>query len=59
MDTNIDDEYDELAKDFAEAKKYIGCKSWMCKQCKHYQKFLSVSTMQMICWNKGCFYSVT
>ncbi len=37
-------------------KKYIGCKSWSCKKCKHYQKFLTVSTMQMICWNKGCFF---
>ena len=37
-------------------KKYTGCKSWLCQQCKHYVKFLSVSTMQDICWNKGCFY---
>ena len=35
---------------------YIGCKSWRCRDCRFYQKFLSVSTMQMICWNKGCFY---
>lgn len=34
--------------------KYEGCKSWSCPQCKHYQKFLSVSSMQDICWNKGC-----
>lgn len=39
-----------------ENKKYIGCKSWLCKQCKHYVKFLIVSTMQEICWNKGCFF---
>ena len=39
-----------------ENKKYIGCKSWLCHQCKHYVKFLTVSTMQGICWNKGCFY---
>jgi hypothetical protein len=37
-------------------KKYIGCKSWLCKKCKHYVKFLTVSTMQGICWNRGCFY---
>jgi hypothetical protein len=37
-------------------KKYIACKSWLCHQCKYYQKFLSVSTMHGICWNKGCFY---
>lgn len=37
-------------------KKYIGCKSWLCHQCKHYIKFLTVSSMQDICWNKGCFY---
>lgn len=37
-------------------EKYIGCKSWLCHQCKHYVKFLTVSTMQSICWNKGCFY---
>ena len=33
-----------------------GCKSIACQQCAHYVKFLTVSTMQMICWNKGCFY---
>jgi len=36
--------------------KYTGCKSWLCFRCKHYQKFLFVSTMHMICWNKRCFY---
>ena len=36
--------------------EYTGCKSWACKQCKNYIPFLSVTTMQMICWNKGCFY---
>lgn len=36
--------------------EYEGCKSILCEQCKHYQKFLSVSTMQMICWNRGRFY---
>ena len=40
----------------AENKKYIGCKSWLCHQCKHYIKFLTVSSMQDICWNRGCFY---
>lgn len=40
----------------SENKKYIGCKSWLCQQCKHYQKFLTISSMQGICWNRGCFY---
>ena len=35
------------------AEKYIGCKSIMCQQCRHYVKFLSVQTMQGICWNRG------
>ena len=33
-----------------------GCKSWLCPSCKHYCKFLSVSTMHIICWNKGVKY---
>lgn len=37
-------------------KEYKYCKSILCKECKNYQKFLSVSTMQMICWNKGRYY---
>lgn len=40
----------------AEIEKHIGCKSWLCRQCKHYVKFLTISSMQSICWNKGCFY---
>lgn len=36
--------------------KYIGCKSWKCPECKHYIKFLTVSTMQDICWNKHVFF---
>lgn len=40
----------------AKSKKYIGCKSWSCHQCKHYIKFLTVSSMQDICWNRSCFY---
>ena len=36
--------------------KNKGCRSLLCQKCKHYQKFLTVSTMQMICWNKGRFY---
>ena len=40
----------------AKNKKYTGCKSWLCHQCKHYIKFLTVSSMQDICWNRGCFY---
>jgi hypothetical protein len=39
-----------------ENKKYIGCKFWLCKQCKNYQKFLTISSMQDICRNRGCFY---
>jgi len=30
-----------------------GCKSWSCVKCKYYIKFLSVSSMHDICWNKG------
>ncbi len=37
-------------------KKYKGCKHIICKTCVHYQKFLTVSTMQTICWNRGCEY---
>lgn len=37
-------------------EKYVGCKSIDCKRCINYQKFLSVSTMQGICWNKKCFF---
>lgn len=37
-------------------QKYRGCKSCLCHSCKNYYKFLSVSTMHVICWNKGCFY---
>ena len=37
-------------------QKHIGCKSWLCHQCQYYQKFLSVSSMQDLCWNRGCFY---
>ena len=37
-------------------KKYTGCKSWLCHQCRHYQKFLTIASMQNICWNRGCFY---
>lgn len=33
-----------------------GCKSWKCKECKYYIKFLTVSTMHNICWNKQNFY---
>ena len=28
------------------------CKSYRCKECKHYVKFLKCSTMHTICWNK-------
>lgn len=45
----------ELADDNA-AHLYKGCKSLLCKQCTHYKKFLTVSTMQMICWNTGDTY---
>jgi len=34
-------------------KKYTGCKSNMCHRCKHYIKFLSVMSMQDMCWNNG------
>ena len=37
-------------------EKDIGCKSLKCKTCIHWCKFLTVSTMHMICWNKDCFY---
>ncbi len=37
-------------------KPYIGCKSWLCHQCKHYVEFLCVSSMQDICWNKKTFF---
>lgn len=39
-----------------EMKQYVGCKSILCHQCKYYIKFLTISTMQTICWNKKCFY---
>ncbi len=39
-----------------EVSKYTGCSSIACKQCENYVKFLTVSSMQDICWNKGCFY---
>jgi len=39
-----------------EKEKYKGCQSWLCQQCKHYYKFLTVSSMHDLCWNKGCFY---
>ena len=29
------------------------CNSLACHNCRHYIKFLSISTMHMICWNKG------
>ena len=35
---------------------YTGCSSWRCNECKHYAPFLTVATMQGICWNKGCFF---
>ena len=37
-----------------EIKSGWGCNSWGCKECKFYQKFLSVSSMQDICRNRGC-----
>ena len=33
-----------------------GCKSIDCERCKHYVKYLTTSTMQNICWNKGCTF---
>ncbi len=37
-------------------QKKWGCESWMCQQCKHYYKYLTVSSSQDLCRNKGCFY---
>ena len=51
--TEMADAFDEIIKPIV---KYEGCQSWACKTCKHYIEFLTVSTMQGICWNKGCFY---
>ena len=34
-------------------EKYTGCKSCMCHRCKYYIKFLSVMSMQDMCWNSG------
>ena len=45
-----------MDKSFTEDQKYVGCKSWLCENCVHYAKFLTVSTMHDICWNKACFY---
>lgn len=38
----------------SKGSKYTGCKSWKCQQCVNYQKFLSVASMQDICWNRRC-----
>ena len=34
------------------------CKSYKCKECKHYVKFLKCNTMHTICWNKDNYFSV-
>lgn len=41
----------KMKKEFE--KRYIGCRSIECQQCKYYIKFLTVMTMQGICWNTG------
>lgn len=32
------------------------CKSYQCKECKHYVKFLKCNTMHTICWNKDNWF---
>ena len=32
--------------------KFERCRAWNCDKCKHYSKYLSMSSMEMICWNK-------
>jgi hypothetical protein len=43
----------ELIKLISKAPKW-GCESIQCKQCAHYVEYLTVSSMQDICRNKGC-----
>jgi hypothetical protein len=31
--------------------KFEPCRSWACIRCVHYSKYLTVGTMQVICWN--------
>ena len=45
-----------LCPDCLNRKRNKGCKSVNCQMCQHYVKFLGVSTMQMICWNKKVFF---
>lgn len=33
------------------------CKSYKCKECRHYVNFLKCSTMHTICWNKDNYFS--
>lgn len=32
------------------------CKSYRCKECVHYVKFLTCNTMPTICWNKNNWF---
>jgi hypothetical protein len=32
------------------------CRHIDCQSCAHYVKYLTVGTMQMICWDKGVEY---
>ena len=50
-------EYVKIHPPEEHAPFYEGCQNINCQQCIHYIKFLSVPSMQDICWNKGCYFA--
>ena len=46
----------KIMKKVPEKKGYKGCRSWRCKECSNYVKFLSGPSMRDLCWNKRTFF---